>query len=193
MLANRHFYVLWFCYAVGTLAGLTAIGMTASFAVNVLELPAASAALAVAVFGILNGVGRPLFGALHDSLGTRRTISLSLVLIAVGAGAALLSRGGLRPFYYLGFGLFWLMLGGWLAIAPAATTRLFGRKNYAQNYGIMFTAYGVGALGGGGAAAFLFTRFESHAPLFIGFLGLALLAAVVSFLLLPRRATATLA
>jgi MFS family permease len=50
--------------------------------------------------------------------------------------------------YFLAFGLFWLSLGGWLAIAPTATLSLFSSQNYAKNYGIVFTAYGVGAIAG---------------------------------------------
>jgi MFS family permease len=44
---------------------------------------------------------------------------------------------------------FWLSLGGWLAIAPTATATFFGMKNYARNYGVVFFAYGLGAIIGG--------------------------------------------
>lgn len=37
-------------------------------------------------------------------------------------------------------------LGGWLAIVPAANISLFGREYSTQNYGVLFTAYGIGAL-----------------------------------------------
>jgi MFS family permease len=50
--------------------------------------------------------------------------------------------------YFFAFGLFWLSLGGWLAIAPTATLSLFSPANYTKNYGIVFTAYGVGAIAG---------------------------------------------
>ncbi len=49
-------------------------------------------------------------------------------------------------FSFIGF---WLCLGGWLAIAPTATATFFGMKNYARNYGVVFFAYGVGAIIGG--------------------------------------------
>jgi MFS family permease len=44
------------------------------------------------------------------------------------------------------FAMLWFVLGGWLAIAPAATATLFGSRNYSKNYGVVFTAYGVGAV-----------------------------------------------
>jgi len=48
--------------------------------------------------------------------------------------------------YILTFAVLWLNFGGWLAIAPAATAKFFGTKDYARNYGLVFTAYGAVAL-----------------------------------------------
>lgn len=48
--------------------------------------------------------------------------------------------------YLIAFCLFWFALGGWLALASTATLTLFKPENYAKNYGIVFTAYGIGAL-----------------------------------------------
>jgi MFS family permease len=42
--------------------------------------------------------------------------------------------------------IYYLNFGGWLSLAPSATISTFGRENYSQNYGFMFTAYGLGAL-----------------------------------------------
>ncbi|MFP4567256.1 MAG: OFA family MFS transporter, partial [Spirochaetaceae bacterium] len=173
MLTSRSFYGLWICYAIGTLAGLTAIGMTAPFGRQIAGLSGSGAAAAVSAFGILNGIGRPIFGGIHDALGSRATVILSYVLISVGAGVSLLAGPDSPLPFFIGFGMFWLMLGGWLAIAPAATTRLFGPYHYARNYGIMYTAYGVGALLGGGAFGVLFNRFGSYSPMFVFIIGLS--------------------
>ncbi|NBB89921.1 MAG: MFS transporter [Spirochaetes bacterium] len=192
MLATRGFYGLWICYAIGTLAGLTAIGMTAPFGRQVAGLSASGAAAAVSAFGILNGVGRPIFGAVHDALGSRTTVVLSYGLIAIGAGVSLLAGPRAPLPFFIGFGIFWLMLGGWLAIAPAATTRLFGPFHYARNYGIMYTAYGVGALVGGSAFSALYSRFNSYSPMFVFVIGLSAVGVVVALMMLrpvtgPRR------
>lgn len=185
MLRSRSFFGLWGCYVIGTLAGLTAIGMTAGFGVEAAGLSAPAAAAAVAAFGVLNGVGRPLFGALHDRLGTRHAIVLSFALIAVGGAAAFAATFGVRIGFFVGFGVFWLMLGGWLAIAPAATTRLFGARNYKRNYGIMYTAYGVGALVGGGLSGALLARFGTYRPLFIVIIGLCAAGIALAVVFLP--------
>jgi len=53
---------------------------------------------------------------------------------------------GTTALYVICFAALWLCLGGWLAIAPTATTTFFGVKNYAKNYGVVFFAYGIGAI-----------------------------------------------
>ncbi|MFW6313062.1 MAG: OFA family MFS transporter [Spirochaetota bacterium] len=187
MLRTVSFYGFWVCFGIGTLAGLTAIGMTASFGREAAGVSAASAAVAVSAFGVLNGVGRPIFGALHDALGVRLTAVISFAIIAVGAAISMLVEPGVEWPFYLGFGLFWLMLGGWLAVAPAATNRLFGSQNQAKNYGIMYTAYGVGALAGGLVSGVLHAEYGSFDPLFVFILFLCGLGGVIALLTLPTR------
>lgn len=187
MLQSRSFYGFWVCYVIGTLTGLTAIGMTASFGMEVVGLSGAVAAATVSAFGILNGVGRPIFGSIHDSLGTRRTVVLSFLLIACAASVSLFTGPGTRLPFFVGFGLFWFMLGAWLSIAPAATSRLFGAENYARNYGIMYTAYGVGALTGGAASARFYARFGSYDPLFLLVIALCVAGIAIAIATIRQR------
>jgi MFS transporter, OFA family, oxalate/formate antiporter len=190
MMRSPAFYGLWLCFAVGTLAGLTAIGMSAPFAREVVGISPTAAALTVSAFGVFNGAGRPLFGAATDRLGPRRTILLSYLLIAVGAGLALLTPVVGLAAYLAGFAVLWMLLGGWLAIAPAATTGLFGPRHYAQNYGIVYTAYGVGALAGGAGSGALYRVFGSFMPTFYLIIGTCLLGVVVALVLLPAKSSA---
>jgi len=69
MLKTRHFYALWTTYTIGCLAGLMAIGIASPVATEVAKLDAVMATLAVSLFAIFNGLGRPLFGAITDKLG----------------------------------------------------------------------------------------------------------------------------
>lgn len=189
MMATGRFYGLWLCYVIGTLAGLTAIGMTAPFGVQVAGLSAPAAAAAVSAFGVMNGVGRPLFGSIHDALGSRATMLLAFLVIAVGAGVSLLAEPGVAVPFFIGFGILWLMLGGWLAIAPAATTRMFGPRNYAKNYGIVYTAYGVGALGGGAASGAVYARFGSYQPVFVFVIALCVVGVALALALVKPQPT----
>ena len=50
--------------------------------------------------------------------------------------------------YVLSFAILWGSLGGWLAIAPAATGCYFGTRDYSRCYGVVFLAYGAGAIAG---------------------------------------------
>jgi len=126
--------------------GLMAIGISASVGLEIIKIDAATAAMLVGVFAIFNGVGRPIFGVLTDKLSPRNAALISFVLILVSSLGMLTAGPGSVMLYTLCFIGFWLVLGGWLAIAPTATTIFFGVKNYAKNYGLVFFAYGIGAI-----------------------------------------------
>ena len=146
MLKTRHFYVLWITYTIGCLAGLMAIGIASPMGTEVAKLDATMAALAVSLFALFNGLGRPLFGAITDKLGPRHTAMLSFAMIlGVSLLVSFFGQGN-AALYFFAFCVLWMCLGGWLAIAPTSTGIFFGKKHYAQNYGLVFTAYGAGAI-----------------------------------------------
>ena len=72
------------------------------------------------------------------------------------------------------------MLGGWLAIAPTATTIFFGVKNYAKNYGLVFFAYGLGAILGGIIAGQAKDTFGSFALVLFPMAGLAVIGIIIA-------------
>ena len=152
MSKNKAFYGLWICYVIGALAGLMAIGVAKPAGLEV----AANAMIAEAditqkltdltlIFAFCNAVGRPLFGTLTDKLTPPRTAILSYVVI-IAASLLMYTNPASITMYTVAFALLWLCLGGWLAIAPATTASYFGTKDYARNYGLVYTAYGVGAI-----------------------------------------------
>ena len=73
---------------------------------------------------------------------------ITYVLI-IAASLMLYTNYASVAMYTIAFALLWGCLGGWLAIAPTATASFFGMKDYAKNYGMVFTAYGIGAAIGG--------------------------------------------
>jgi len=145
LLQSPSFYALWFCYTIGTFVGLSAIGISSPVAQEIIQLDATTAAITVSIFAIFNGIGRPLFGWLTDRLQPKGAATISYVLILIASILMLNAGEGQALTYLVGFSLFWLCLGGWLAIAPTATLILFPPEDYAKNYGIVFTAYGAGA------------------------------------------------
>lgn len=143
---TRSFYGLWLCYAIGTLVGLSAIGISSPVAEEIIQIDPALAASSVALFALFNGLSRPLFGWLTDRFRPHYIAIASYTLILIACILMVNAREGQVATYILAFCLFWFCLGGWLAIAPTATLRFFNPDRYAQNYGIVFTAYGAGAL-----------------------------------------------
>lgn len=185
MVRRPTFWALWGVYTIGCLAGLMAIGIAAPFGRELAQLSAGLSAAAVSVFAVFNGVGRPLFGWLTDRITPRYAGTLSFVLILL-ASLLLWGRGRSPVAYFVGFSVLWLNLGGWLAIAPAATATLFGTAHYAKNYGLMFTAYGVGAILGNVMSGLLRDLTNSYVAVFPPVMALAGLGIVVALLGLPR-------
>jgi MFS family permease len=89
--------------------------------------------------------------------------------------------------YLVAFCLFWFCLGGWLALAPATTLHFFNPDHYAQNYGIVFTAYGVGALIGTLVTGRIRDWFGTYTYAFYAMAVLAILGIFLASALLKRE------
>ena len=147
MVRTRGFWALYLCFVFGSIAGLLAIGNASPIAQETIKISAGLAATLTGVFAIFNFAGRPIFGWLTDLINPSKSAALTFILIALGtAGILLFAREGATAVYIVSFAFLWMALGGWLAIAPTATATFFGPANSATNYGIMFSAYGLGAI-----------------------------------------------
>jgi MFS transporter, OFA family, oxalate/formate antiporter len=148
ILQTKTFYGLWVCYAIGTFVGLGSIGIASSLAQEIIGLDKSTAAKTVSLFAVFNGAGRPFFGWLTDRTNPKFAAIITYVLIIIGSILMLSAREGSVATYLVAFSLFTFSLGGWLALAPTSTLIFFNLENYAKNYGMIFTAFGVGALTG---------------------------------------------
>ncbi len=190
MTKTTTFYGLWLCYTIGALAGLTAIGIAGPVGQDMLKGAGYDAAGATALittliipFAAFNGFGRPIFGTLTDKLTPRNTALITYVLILVSC-LLIYTNYTSATMYTIGFALLWGCLGGWLAIAPTATASYFGTKDYAKNYGLVFTAYGIGAVIGGIVSAQAKDILGGYQPFFLVVAALAVLGAIVAFVLM---------
>jgi OFA family oxalate/formate antiporter-like MFS transporter len=139
----------------------------------------------VGVFAVFNGGGRPLFGTLTDKLTPRNVALLSFGLIIL-ASALLCLPGAGSAIYIIAFAILWACLGGWLAIAPAATASYFGMCDYARCYGVVFLAYGAGAIAGPQLAGFIRDTTGSYLAVFPYVIGLAIVGVVLAvFMMKP--------
>ncbi|MCJ2541931.1 L-lactate MFS transporter [Thermostichus vulcanus] len=177
---TRSFYGLWICYAIGTLIGLSAIGISSPVGEELIGLDPTLAASSVALFAIFNGLSRPLFGWLADHFQPHQVATGSYGLVILACGLMMVSPQGSLVSYWVAFSLLWFCLGGWLAMAPTLTLRLFNPARYAQNYGVVFTAYGVGALTGTMITGQIRDWLGSYSYIFYGMAVLAILGILVA-------------
>jgi MFS family permease len=182
------FWFLFACFAIGSLAGLMAIGVYASVMGDIrvaLGITAGSLATATIVQFILapfNAGGRPVLGAVTDKLGPRVAAMITFILIlAAAVGMIIVKQADVdstltKTLYFVCFAAFYAGLGGWLAIAPTATAQYFGAKFSSRNYGILFLAYGIGGIVATFVAAYSKDIFKGST--FDMFIPVAILAAL---------------
>lgn len=141
------FYLLWLAFAFGSGAGLMVIGNLASIVKDQIGLAAVSA-VAVSALAIGNGGGRVLYGMFSDKFGRKAVLLFAFIFQAamifglsfVVTGSALANV----PLLMVLVALIGANYGANLAVFPAMTKDYYGLKNFAMNYGIVYTAWGLG-------------------------------------------------
>ena len=117
----------------------------------------AMAGTAMALYAILNGLGRIVWGTVSDTIG--RKLSLFLMCLAQGIiMIAFFYIGGNQLGLIIGACIIGFNFGGNFALFPAATADFFGNKNVGKNYGWVFLSYGVAGIVGPQIAAFFKDR-----------------------------------
>lgn len=180
MIREKSFFALYFNFILGSMIGLMIIGLTGIIGIDLVGIKAENISWYIAFFAIFNGVGRPFFGWVNDKFSVRTAMLLSYGLIVVAAVLGALAQTGDSLIYVLAFSLFWFNLGGWLAIAPAATMKLYGMKNYSANYGVVFTGYGIGAILGVATSGIIIDLYHNYQIIFQYILILALLGFILT-------------
>lgn len=186
MVQTQSFYGLWICYVVGTFVGLTAIATTAQVGKEIVGLQPEQLAFAVPLFATFNGIGRPLFGWLNDRLKPKFTIITINILILIASVIIVHTSQGQLINFLVAYSIFWLCLGAWLAVAPAATLSFFGLNNYPSNYGLMFTSFGSGGLSGIFTIAATKVITGSYVPFFYVTFSIACIAIIAATFFLNR-------
>jgi len=141
MLQTGSFYKLWFMYFVGAGAALIIIGGVAGMAKKSMgDL----AWIVVALMAVGNAGGRIVAGAVSDKIGRTWTLLImmsfqalvifSLLFIGETQALLLVVAATLIGFNY----------GTNLSLFPSATKDYFGLKNFGINYGLVFSAWGIG-------------------------------------------------
>ncbi|MDQ7774350.1 MAG: OFA family MFS transporter [Elusimicrobiales bacterium] len=185
MLRSPRFYALWVSFAAACAIGLSVVGITPSFAIEVVGISPAGATAVLMILSAFNALGRPAFGYLSDRVGPGAAGAFSFVLIFCAA-AALYVFPASRWTFAAAFALLWLNLGAWLAVAPAATAFFFGLAHQPRNYGIVYTAYGAGAIAGVSLASHIKETTGSYSSILAPMAAAALFMAVFSYFSLRK-------
>lgn len=145
ILKTAKFYTLWTCFFIGAGAGLMVIGSAKGLAkASMGEL----AFLVVAIMSVGNAAGRIVAGVVSDKIGRANTLVIMLVFQAVlmflaipvidGTYSNPLAMPLLVTFMVFNYGTN-------LSLFPSFAKDLWGAKHFGMNYGILFSAWGVGA------------------------------------------------
>jgi len=142
MVRTPAFYLLWILYFIGAGAGLMVIGSVAGLAKKSMgDL----AFLAVAIMAIGNAGGRVAAGILSDKIGRIATLVSLLLFQSILMFAAIpLTKGHNAVLLVLLATFIGFNYGSNLAVFPSFAKSFYGMKNFGVNYGIIFTAWGVG-------------------------------------------------
>ena len=189
MLGTIQFYMLWFMYACGAGAGLMIIAKLAPIADK--QAGIRLGFILVAILAIGNGGGRIVAGMLSDKIGRKATMFICFVLQALLI--FLLSKAtddnllGTVPVMAVISALIGANYGANLSLFPSITKDFYGLKNFGVNYGLVFTAWGVGGFMLSFLAGRMYDIYQTFAIAYYGAAILLIIAAVMVFALKPPK------
>ena len=187
MMKTGSFYLIWFIYFIGAGAGLMVIGSVAGMAQKSMgEL----AFIAVAILAIGNAGGRIIAGIISDRIGRRLTLIImllfqaALMLIAVPLVGAQKASPILVVLIatFMGF-----CYGTNLSLFPSLTKDNWGLKNFGINYGLVFTAWGVGGFVMGRLSQMLIASTGRYTSSFLTAAVLLVVGAILTVLMKGKK------
>jgi OFA family oxalate/formate antiporter-like MFS transporter len=184
MLTTWQFYLIWFIYVCGAGAGLMVISKLAAIADK--QVGITMGFVLVAMLAIGNGGGRILAGMLSDKIGRKAMMFICFVsqafLILLLSKATGESALGTIPAMAIISALIGANYGANLSLFPSITKDFYGLKNFGMNYGLVFTAWGVGGFMLAKLAGAMYVKHQTFAIAYYGASALLILAAIMTIL-----------
>jgi OFA family oxalate/formate antiporter-like MFS transporter len=184
MLTTWQFYLIWFIYVCGAGAGLMVISKLAAIADK--QVGITMGFVLVAMLAIGNGGGRILAGMLRDKIGRKAMMFICFVsqafLILLLSKATGESALGTIPAMAIISALIGANYGANLSLFPSITKDFYGLKNFGMNYGLVFTAWGVGGFMLAKLAGAMYVKHQTFAIAYYGASALLILAAIMTIL-----------
>ncbi len=141
MLRTAAFYKLWIIFCIASGAGLMIIGGVAGMAKHGMGQ---MAWVVVALMAVGNASGRVIAGMLSDRIGRANTLFIMLIFQSIVIFSLLFITPSQVMLLVLAAMLIGFNYGTNLSLFPSATKDFFGLKNFGVNYGLVFSAWGVG-------------------------------------------------
>jgi MFS transporter, OFA family, oxalate/formate antiporter len=145
MLRNPKFWYIWSIFTLILFGGFVCLTLIIPYGIEVVKLTPVNAAFALSIFAFFNGFGRPLAGFLGDKFGALQVLIVTYIL---QTSAFFLFPGIAtnQAVLYVLSGLLGWGFAASMALFPSITATNFGTKNLGMNYGIVYTAFGTGAI-----------------------------------------------
>jgi OFA family oxalate/formate antiporter-like MFS transporter len=183
MLKTRQFYLIWFMFACGAGAGLMIIGKLAAIADK--QVGISLGFLLVAVLAIGNGGGRVLAGIFSDKIGRNSMMFIifvlqAIIIILVSQATADNVLGSIPVMAVLS-ALVGANYGANLTLFPSITKDFYGLKNFGVNYGLVFTAWGVGGFLLAKLAGSMYVKYQTFDVAYYSASILLVIAAIMVF------------
>lgn len=191
MMKKGSFYIIWLIFFIGAGAGLMVIGSVAGMAQKSMgDL----AFVAVAILAVGNAGGRIGAGLLSDKIGRRATLMIILLGQAVLMVIAVPLVGSAKSspvIIVLLATLLGFNYGANLSIFPSLTKDNWGLKNFGINYGLVFSAWGVGGFVMGRLSQMLVAKTGSYTSSFVTAAVLLVIGAALTLALKGRKTVQT--
>jgi OFA family oxalate/formate antiporter-like MFS transporter len=191
LFTNAKFYTLWLCFFIGSGAGLMVIGSAKGLAkASMGEM----AFLVVVIMSVGNAAGRLIAGVVSDKIGRATTLCIMLAFQACLMFAAIPILGGKGSSPILVALLVTVMVfnyGTNLSLFPSFAKDSWGMKHFGMNYGLLFSAWGIGAFVLVRVSEMLKVKTGSMDSSFIVAGVLLLVGAMMAMTLRTQKATAT--
>ena len=187
--------IFWLMFAMMTMmstSGLMVVSQMGAFTrdfgmADVLVFGFAALPLALSIDRFANGLTRPFFGWVSDYIGRENTMVIAFALEGLAMTMWLLTRRDAATFVVLS-GVVFFGWGEIFSLFPSTLTDTYGSKHATSNYGVLYTAQGLGSVLGGPIAALLHQATGSWIPVFEAIIAMNFATALLAyFALKPMR------
>jgi OFA family oxalate/formate antiporter-like MFS transporter len=175
MLRTPVFWLMFVMMSMMSTGGLMVITQFASFTksfgitkdtmVTILGFSMAAIPAALTFDRLTNGLTRPFFGWVSDTIGRENTMGLAFIMEGIAIALMLHFRSDPLLLVVLS-GVVFFGWGEIFSLFPSTLTDTFGAKHATTNYGFLYIAQGIGSILGAPVAAMVFESTGSWMPVF---------------------------